>query len=50
MKAGRTWIITVSGGVQIYPWRVADKTEVASQLATARADQPTGDGIWYWQR
>jgi hypothetical protein len=47
-KAGRNWIITVSGGIQIFPWQVADKTEVASDLATARPNQPK-QSSWYWQ-
>ncbi len=28
VKKGRNWIISVSGGVQIFPWQVADRTEV----------------------
>jgi hypothetical protein len=50
VKAGRSWIVSVSGGVQIYPWQVADRTEVSSDLASARSDQPAGQGGWYWQR
>jgi hypothetical protein len=49
-RAGRSWIVTVSGGVQIFPWQVADKTEIATELASARADQPAGADGWYWQR
>lgn len=50
VKAGRTWVITVSGGVQIFPWQVADKTEVAAGLASTRTEQPAADRGWYWQR
>jgi hypothetical protein len=50
IRAGRGWIVTVSGGVQIYPWQVADKTEVANDLASARTEQPAADRGWYWQR
>jgi hypothetical protein len=50
VKAGRNWIISVSGGVQIFPWQVADKTEVAADLASARSDQPAPAKGWYWQR
>ena len=35
VKAGRNWVISVSGGVQIFPWQVADRTEVSKDLATA---------------
>jgi hypothetical protein len=50
LKAGRQWIISVSGGVQIFPWQVADRTEVAPNLASARPEQPTATSGWYWQR
>ncbi|MCI0332820.1 MAG: DUF1598 domain-containing protein [Planctomycetes bacterium] len=50
VKAGRSWVISVSGGVQIFPWQVADRTEVSSDLASARPDQPAADRGWYWQR
>ncbi len=49
VKAGRSWVISVSGGVQIFPWQVADRTEVSSELASARP-QSTADRGWYWQR
>jgi hypothetical protein len=49
-KAGRNWIVSVSGGVQIFPWQVADHTEVATDLASARVDQPASQTAWYWQR
>ncbi|MEX0613100.1 MAG: DUF1598 domain-containing protein, partial [Pirellulales bacterium] len=50
VKAGRQWIISVSGGVQIFPWQVADRTEVADELASTRADHSTSSTGWYWQR
>jgi hypothetical protein len=50
VKAGRQWIVSVSGGVQIFPWQVADRTEVAPGLASARAEQPSANDGWYWQR
>jgi hypothetical protein len=49
VKAGRNWVISVSGGVQIFPWQVADRTEVADDLAEARPQHRTTRG-WYWQR
>ena len=49
VKAGRNWVVSVSGGVQIYPWQVADRTQVTKDLASARVEKTAGDG-WYWQR
>ena len=39
---------SVSGGVQIYPWQVADRTEVAEELAAARPAATTDTAAWYW--
>ncbi len=50
IKAGRDWIVSVSGGVQIFPWQVADRTETSAELAQARVEQPSGHGEWYWQK
>jgi len=50
VKAGRRWIVSVSGGVQIYPWQVADRTEIATDLASARDEQSAEPMGWYWQR
>ncbi len=50
VKAGRQWIVSVSGGVQIFPWQVADRTEVEPSLADARPQQPTDADDWYWQQ
>jgi Protein of unknown function (DUF1598) len=49
VKAGRGWVVSVSGGVQIFPWQVADRTEVSKDLATTHGEKPTGKS-WYWQR
>jgi hypothetical protein len=49
-KAGRNWVVSVSGGVQIFPWQVADRTEVAAELASARVEQPATQIGWYWQQ
>ena len=50
VKSGRNWIVSVSGGVQIFPWQVADRTKVASELAQARTT-PAAESlkVWYWQ-
>ncbi|HVT29186.1 MAG TPA: DUF1598 domain-containing protein [Lacipirellulaceae bacterium] len=49
VRASRGWVISVSGGVQIFPWQVADRTEVSDNLATAREHNPDSNS-WYWQR
>jgi hypothetical protein len=49
VKKGRNWLISVSGGVQIFPWQVADRTEVASELASVRPEREAADEAgWYW--
>jgi hypothetical protein len=50
IKGGRGWIVTVSGGVQIYPWQVADRTEVSPDLASTRSEGSASEKTWYWQR
>jgi hypothetical protein len=49
VKAGRNWVLSVSGGIQIFPWQVADRTEVSDKLAAAKTEKPAGNS-WYWQR
>jgi hypothetical protein len=49
VRAGRHWVVSVSGGVQIFPWQVADRTEVFKDLASARPQLPASKS-WYWQR
>ncbi len=49
VRAGRSWVVSVSGGVQIFPWQVADRTEVSKDLASTHTDRPATTG-WYWQK
>jgi hypothetical protein len=49
VRAGGRWILSVSGGVQIFPWQVADRTEVSKDLASSRPQVPASKS-WYWQR
>ena len=37
IKRGRNWLISASGGVQIFPWEVADRSETSETLAPIRA-------------
>jgi hypothetical protein len=49
IKTGRQYVITASGGVQIDSWKWAAQTDVASELAGARAKalEPTA-ASWTW--
>ena len=38
MKAGKRWIITVSGGVQIQAWQAASKSELVPAIDVQRKD------------
>ncbi len=49
VRAGRGWVVSVSGGIQIFPWEVADRTEVSKDLASTRQELPAAKS-WYWQR
>jgi len=50
VMAGRKPMVSVSGGVQIYPWQVADRTQVSNDLASTREAKPASGTTWYWQR
>lgn len=50
IKAVRSWVVSVSGGVQIFPWQVADRTEVSKDLASTHTNWPASAAGWYWQR
>ena len=50
VKKGRNWVLSVSGGVQIFPWQVADQTEVVDELAASRPDRDAATSqSWWWQ-
>jgi hypothetical protein len=49
VKAGHNWVLSVSGGIQIFPWQVADRTQVSKDLASTHGDHPA-EKSWYWQR
>jgi hypothetical protein len=49
VKKGRNWVISVSGGVSIYPWQVADRTEVSPDLASTRPAAANAAANWWWQ-
>lgn len=46
---GRETIVSISGGVECDPWRVAEQVETDATIATARAESiPAGDNRWWW--
>ncbi|MEQ8847556.1 DUF1598 domain-containing protein [Botrimarina sp.] len=50
LKRGAKWVITASGGVQVFPWQVADKSEESPQLAELRESQGAANAdAWWWQ-
>ena len=49
-KKGRQWVITASGGVQIYPWQVADRVAESASLADVREKATSARATtWWWQ-
>jgi hypothetical protein len=49
VKAGRSYVVSVSGGIQIFPWQVADRTQVSKEYASTHGEHPAAKS-WYWQR
>ena len=49
LQKGTSWLISASGGVQMYCWQLAEKAETSPDLAPARqkAVLPP-DGRWWW--
>jgi hypothetical protein len=49
VQKGTSWLISASGGVQMYCWQLADKAEPSADLAPVRekAMLPQ-DGRWWW--
>jgi hypothetical protein len=49
LKKGRGWIISVSGGVMINSWNIADKAKPSDAVAPARAKAAPGETAnWWW--
>ncbi|MFZ5830885.1 MAG: DUF1598 domain-containing protein [Planctomycetota bacterium] len=46
-KSGN-WLVSVSGGVLVNSWGIADKTEVAEAPAQARSQAGEHSGKWWW--
>ncbi len=50
LKQGRSWIITASGGVQVFPWQIADREVEEPKLSELRTKTAAKLGdAWWWQ-
>ncbi len=48
MRKGSNWLISASGGVQINPWSVFQKTVPSNSTAAARKALTVPAGRWWW--
>jgi hypothetical protein len=49
LNKGRNWVISVSGGVAINSWAVADKVQPSDKVAPVRAKAaPAANTNWWW--
>jgi hypothetical protein len=49
LQRGREWIVSVSGGVELNSWAVADKSEERPELAVVRERaMPAEETGWWW--
>ena len=45
--SGGGWVISASGGVEMLPWNIADKTEVVESVAVTRTKfAAASDTLW----
>lgn len=50
LKRGSKWVVTASGGVQVFPWLVADQSVESKDLEPLRAQATASQGEqWWWQ-
>lgn len=50
VKKGNRWVVTASGGVQVYPWEISDRSEQSDTLADVRKDAIAKNASnWWWQ-
>jgi len=43
------WVVSASGGVQLMPWHVANRTEEVAEIGTVREQFAAESGHWYRQ-
>jgi hypothetical protein len=49
VRRGKHWIVSISGGVEIDPWAVMERTEESAETAAARAAaEPAEKSNWWW--
>lgn len=49
IRKGRSWIVSVSGGVEVDSWSVLNQVQTRGELTTTRSQAaPTGDERWWW--
>ncbi|HEX4143942.1 MAG TPA: DUF1598 domain-containing protein [Pirellulales bacterium] len=49
LQKGTSWLISASGGVQMYCWQLAEKAETSAELAPERRKTVLPpDGRWWW--
>ena len=50
LKRGGKWVVTASGGVQLFPWQIADEQEEVAALGKLRTETAAKDAkSWWWQ-
>jgi hypothetical protein len=50
VKKRSGWLISASGGVQIFPWQIADNTETDNSIeATRQTASASETESWWWQ-
>jgi hypothetical protein len=47
VKKGRNFVISASGGVQLYPWEIIAQREESAELAALHERTGAGDA-WWW--
>jgi ribosomal protein S16 len=49
LKRGHTWVISVSGGVAIYSWSLADGAKPSDTVKAVRTQAaPDENANWWW--
>lgn len=47
LKKGRNWVVSASGGVQIYPWQIAERSEQSESLGNVREQLSAEKNRWW---
>jgi len=48
LRRGNGWVISASGGVQMHPWQLLEKSTPSPELSNARARFAPRDKHWWW--